>query len=294
MPRLVAFLVFVGLGACAVLVPLDGLTGGETVDTGSDVGVAQSGRVPDAADVRLPDAATDGDGASPGADYRAAVLADRPIGYWRFEELSGRVAKDELGLHDGTYLDEPTLGASGVIPETRAVEFPSGGIARVDIPGDVFRFAGGAPFTIEVWAKPRVFKNYQWLGGTDAVVGGARSGWALTVNDAGLARYESFVPPATLIRGLVQDTQPLTIGVFQHLVWTFDGTVGRVYVNAAFRGEETWTSSATNSGNLVMGCLRQDGTFAHCLDGWTLDELAIYDVQLTRARLQVHVDLGKL
>ncbi len=51
------------------------------------------------------------------ADYRAEVLSDSPIAYWRLGELSGRTATDSSGQgHDATYengiaLGAPTVGA---------------------------------------------------------------------------------------------------------------------------------------------------------------------------------------
>ena len=65
------------------------------------------------------------------ASYREAVLATSPVAYWRLGEASGTVARDEMGLHHGTYVGGPTLGVPRLLagdPDT-AVTFPGAAAA---------------------------------------------------------------------------------------------------------------------------------------------------------------------
>src|SRR5690606_24456406 len=48
--------------------------------------------------------------ASGDADYAASVLADAPVGYWRFGETSGTTATDMIGNNHGAYHGGATLG----------------------------------------------------------------------------------------------------------------------------------------------------------------------------------------
>src|SRR5262249_10151309 len=83
--------------------------------------------------------------------YRGLVLADHPIAYYRLDDI-GATARDEMGMHDGTY-----LGACARVPgvlvndSNGAVQF-DGTTCYVDIV-DAFNFAGTSSFTIEAWAS---------------------------------------------------------------------------------------------------------------------------------------------
>jgi hypothetical protein len=55
--------------------------------------------------------------ATAGADYRAAVMADTPSGYWRLDETSGTAAADASGNGNaGTYAGGVTLNEPGPSP----------------------------------------------------------------------------------------------------------------------------------------------------------------------------------
>ena len=72
------------------------------------------------------------------ADYRAAVSADNPIGYWHLDETSGSVATDfgSAGAN-GSYAGTLTLGASSPFgsPVNKAVNFSSLGTMTASVPG---------------------------------------------------------------------------------------------------------------------------------------------------------------
>jgi hypothetical protein len=42
----------------------------------------------------------------------------------------------------------------------------------------------------------------------------------------------------------------------------------------------------------LWGCRLDNNVPAECLDGWLLDEIAVYDHVLTANRVKVHHDLG--
>src|SRR5262249_35831706 len=84
---------------CSFITSLDELTsGGRTIDPDAGRGDAPSGE----ASIAPGDDAATGDS---GTSYRAVVLADQPVAYWRLGEASGALhARDETGHgHDGTY-----------------------------------------------------------------------------------------------------------------------------------------------------------------------------------------------
>src|SRR5213593_2714324 len=67
--------------------------------------------------------------------YRASVLADHPVAYWRLNEATGAVMADASGNgNDGTYAGAVTLGQPGALTSDgdTAVGFnPTGGAASV-------------------------------------------------------------------------------------------------------------------------------------------------------------------
>ena len=135
------------LAACSLTTSLSGLSTGEPT--------AEAGSTLDAGDatVATGDAAPKVDATTEAGSsaYRATVLADSPLAYFRFDD-TGTVAKDETGAHDGTYNGVVThvAGAIAAEPSSAAV---FDGASYVDV-GDILPFLGAAPFTLEAWASP--------------------------------------------------------------------------------------------------------------------------------------------
>src|SRR5262249_41203747 len=91
------------IASCTLLNPLDDFTGGPDVDAGPL----------DASAADVPDSNLPKDADAPvESKYHAAVMLDTPVGDGRVGENSRTVAKDELGLHDGTYVGGVTLATT--------------------------------------------------------------------------------------------------------------------------------------------------------------------------------------
>jgi hypothetical protein len=66
--------------------------------------------------------------------YASTVLADSPIAYWRLGEPSGTTATSQTGVHNGTYVNTPTLAVAGAIGQgdaDTAVTFAAASSQRV-------------------------------------------------------------------------------------------------------------------------------------------------------------------
>jgi hypothetical protein len=287
------------LSACSLLTSLDEFTGGNAGNVGDGGGVDAVG---------LGDGATgDGPGPDDAADasdagersrlYSLAVLADMPRGYWRLEEIAGTVAKDETGRNHGIYVAGPLLGERGVAG-SYAAKLSSNTNARMRVESTDFRYAGTAPYSVELWAKFGELKDYQWLASTETVgTGNARSGWSILADAIGDIRYEVWrtdpggAPPAQ-VRGLtLTSTTVVPGGPFHHLVMVYTGSAVIGYIDGIDKTPFPTTGPAPDTGGqLLWGCR---GDLFYCLDDWTIDELAIYDYALGPARVQQHYDLGK-
>jgi len=89
--------------------------------------------------------------------YERAVLADRPVAYWRLGERSGPVAVDATGHgHNGTYHGHPTYGEIGAIEGDPNTAVGLHGDEYVEIPDSV-QFSqpeSNKGLTVEVWMRP--------------------------------------------------------------------------------------------------------------------------------------------
>ena len=293
-----ALLAFGALTACTLLTSLDGLSDSAGA-AGDDAGGDGLITLPDGAVVSKDDGATAGgdaakvDAAPSASDlYAAAVLADKPLGYWRLEETAGEVAKDETGQNDGAYFNTPMLGEPG-IAGSRAMKLPAQLMAYMAVATGDFRFPGTTPYTVELWVKPGAFRNYEWVVSTE-LWDPDRHGWSILADQGGLLRYEVWTADAdggaTQTRGLVVSPTPISAGTFSHVVLAYTGTTAVGYVDGVKTTSFDTTGPGPNTGTLFVGCL---SNLMGCLDGWVIDELAIYDFVLTAPRVKAHHDLGK-
>lgn len=230
--------------------------------------------------------------------YGDAVLADNPIAYWRFDEKNGVVARDETKRYPGRYQNGPTLDVPGIFGAGGAIQIAMGSTGHVAVPGDALKLAGTSPFSIEVWILPRLFADYEWIAGTERGPSQARLGWSLLVNAQAAPSFEAWEPNdaggSTQVRGFSLGAQAVVLDAWQHLVVTYDGTMHVGYVNGVVKFSEPWSAPITAANELLWGCRRGDTGLIHCLDGWRLDEAAIYGSALSAARVSAHYDLGKL
>ncbi|MBQ7590760.1 MAG: hypothetical protein IJU47_08790, partial [Verrucomicrobia bacterium] len=83
--------------------------------------------------------------------YAAAVLAQDPLAYWRFDESEGTTAYDYAGGFNGTYNSNQTLGAVGALQGDSDTAVTFGGQSYVAVSG--MNFSSSA-VTMLAWIKP--------------------------------------------------------------------------------------------------------------------------------------------
>jgi hypothetical protein len=108
--------------------------------------------------------------------YSARVLAKKPVGYWRFEENAGQIARDSSGgRRDGSYQGGVVLGQRGAITSEADLAIGLNGVdGFVEIPDSpVFsQPTSGQGLTVEAWVRPDVLtfggqtdqRYIHWLG----------------------------------------------------------------------------------------------------------------------------------
>lgn len=278
-PTLVATAAALVVGAgCSLLTDLSGYAepprgddaGAEAASDGSPR-PADSGATPfDAA------SAPDGGGA-----YVAAVLADAPIAYYPLEETGGTTAKDVLGGKDAQWVGPVKLGVPGKVGSGALFD---GEATRLELPTGAFGFGGNVPYSVEVWLRSDIGDGQVRFVLDQGRSAAGSGGYTIYFNedfflcsrkdgDGGSDGYSNIPPPP--------------VGRLVHLVYTYDGSKARLYVDGVNSqvGNGPGAIPAYADGRVVFGD-SVGGQFFK-LKG-LLDEIAFYDAALPEARVQAH------
>ncbi len=223
--------------------------------------------------------------------YKSAVLADKPLIYYRLNESAGPTAIDSSGNgQNGTYASSGiTYGAGGAILGDTDPAITDNGVAAVTQPGSTL--PSTAPLSAEIWAKTS------------------------TTSDAVLWAFGSGVPSDTSFR---IHYGPIGGGNNPPL-WVFDANGGQVSQGALPRNvfDNNWHQfvlTIDSSGNLAVyldGAIIGSGSIAWstAIPGsglalgsdnggggaftGSLDEFSIYNVALTAEQVSTHWTLGQ-
>ena len=216
-------------------------------------------------------------------DYLSEVLADNPIGFWRFEEQSGLAADSSGNSSDGTYMNGVT---PGLFPGAMTIGGTSaafdGATGFVDLPGS-WGGAAMTELTLEAWVNP----SDPITGDFQAILSGhdpnSFAHFQLhSAGNMGVYTDVGFVPapiaPAT------------PTGEWRHVVMTAKTGETNVYVDGAQIGATVATpfSNISESSNVDIG-------IGHVGTRWfsgLLDEVAIYDTALSQQRIEDHFVAG--
>lgn len=270
--------------ACSLLVDTGGLSGPQ-----DDAAVAR-----DASEERSdPDAAMDAS-VTPDADagasrYAAAVLADAPVRYYRFGEASGANARDEV---TGTSVPYPvagfTLGVKGALAGDPDTSITTDGSSGLDLPEGA-DFEDLAPFSVEAWVNVAPLAANQNDVGflvDHQVWSGGRRGWALRVSrsDLGLERWASLTT-----KNGIATAEVAMAGVWHHIVGTFDGATQRLYYDGVRRTTGQATVALPKIGSSFRVASQNCTSCAGNAFIGSIDELAIYPVALSEARIAAHL-----
>ena len=240
--------------------------------------------------------------ANAGLLYSDAVLADNPVGYWRFEETSGSTAADsangggaQQGAQDGTYVGGVTLGETSAFSSL-------GNAARFDGINDYVTLGNPAPLiitgdlTIEGW---HLVTNSPTQGRL-AIVDATGTGELFSTN----VLYQLHHPPDGLYFALheygaglneLTQTDPATapLGTWAHfaLVRDVSANTWQFYVNGApLAGTHSFTNDPAGDGShpsFDVSIGRRGGFNTGFFNGH-LDEIAIYDKALTQSQIETH------
>ena len=213
--------------------------------------------------------------------YRATILEDNPVAYWRLGDVSGTTAVDEMGAYNGTIVGSPALGQKGVIPGNGAIDFIGG--TRYVSNASAGNFTS-TPFTIEMWVYARSFTS---SSGDSMIFSKGRfnvGGYYSTVTSNGKIDINTNQVGGWQFSSTSNGAAPLN--TWLHVAVTFSGSTAKIYVNAV---DKTTTSGvhtqpATSADPFTIG--------NHVTGSWTpsviIDEVAIYPTALSASRILAH------
>lgn len=233
-----------------------------------------------------PDAEIDAANAKP--TYPEEVLADQPIGYWRFEDVPGStIAKATVGGINAKLAGDVAFDAEGAVGQ--GLHFTSGELQL----GDNFDILGTMPFAAEFWAKPVVtaaYENVLYKRSSSNGGGGEHfNGYAVFFyNDKSDGGYGPFLQSE--VNWSTDNRQCQTkypANGYLHVVVTYDLANGiALYVNGASSGNCYNGNGGGPIDTTAALSIGQNFT------GW-LDEVALYDHTLTEERVLAHLAAGK-
>jgi hypothetical protein len=221
------------------------------------------------------------------AAYSQVVLSDQPSSYWKLDEAAGTSAADSAGSVTGTYTNGPTLNqASGVKDANAAVGFD--GSNDFITAGDNYDFAGTAAMTVELWLKPTAATtSYRRVISKEAA-----GGWDLYMeaSSGGSPNAISFErSDAAGVSDYVGISTALPTTSWTYVVYTYDGTNMRFYIDGVLRQTTASSRSVQNHANPLT-----IGRYSSGVDyfGGLLDEVAIYSSALSGTQVAEHFAAG--
>ena len=155
--------------------------------------------------------------------------------------------------------------------------------------GDVFRFVGRAPFSVEVWAWARtVGPDVRFLFSRRTTAGGG--GFSAYFNRQGSSQPYILAERSGDSDNAYASGPGFTTTAFDHIVITYDGTTLRQWMNGVEVASATHSAMLPDGvGTFVVGDVGT-GQFFKFLG--VLDELAVYDKALPAAAIQKHLAIG--
>lgn len=220
-----------------------------------------------------------------GGGYKAQVMADSPLGYWRLDETSGTTIVDAANGHNGTISGTYTLNQPGAIaatdPGARSIKW--GALSTyVAVPTGAWMNVTTAA-SWELWINPVTPGSNAGILSRYGNGGGGGSDWLLWYNTSSQVAMQ--------LGGLGSAGMNMPqLNVWTHLVATYDAANIRLYCNGAQVAAQAITGSiATTAGDIGIGAY-QSGGFG--LATAYLDEVAFYGTTLTPARIMAHYNAG--
>lgn len=220
-------------------------------------------------------------GGGGGSAYDAAVLADAPLGYWKFDETSGTSALDSSGnSRTLTITGNVTLGAAAVMPSGSAsYDFRGAGTNDSYLIRANESWMNVASFAVTAWIRPDAVTSYRGIWSKD---GGTR-GPSFYVKDGKL----------DLNNGAADFTGTSTLSTatayFAAMTYDSSSSTLKLYINGSLDKTTTSVSANNTTTNaFVVGASKAGGaSLALPFDG-RMSHLAYFGSALSDSQIAAH------
>jgi hypothetical protein len=218
--------------------------------------------------------------------YRATVLEDHPVAYFRLGEVL--VASDEVdGGPSGAYFGQVAPAAGALHCDAAVASRFNGYDTYITLDPSDFNFSGLATFTLEAWVRARTIDaDYRRVLAKEELKS-PKQGYLLTLS------RESNGTMATLTRLLNDMAVSVAVAFpdpdagssdFHHLVASFDGAKLFIYVDLVASSHDAMLATLDTTAPFVIGGRVDHGGM---FDG-DLTEVAVYDHPLPPERVRAH------
>ncbi len=215
------------------------------------------------------------------------------VGYWTFDGKNmnwktGKALDSSGNSNDGTLVSLGTTSSPAIGKIGQALKFS--GIGYIDA-GTLSSLNGATAFTLAVWVKPRSlpFSGHQGIFGRGDSTGSNRTPWLWGSSGASSLCMQFLTTLGGAADGNLC-TSNLTAGTWTHVIYTWDGSTVRNYVNGIQYGFDTTTghilsdTDATTYLGYIYGYAKWDGL---------LDDLRVYNRALSAAEVLQLYNAGK-
>jgi hypothetical protein len=232
-----------------------------------------------------------------GAQYAVTILADGPIGYWRLGEAQTTpTAADGTGnSRDGTYTRSVLSGVPGAIvgdPDTAATfDGMTTGVNVPAIGSDPFNFKNG--FTLEAWV---INQGQGTLNPSRSPLGRIVSrgwpgrfgyGWGILASNG--MRFTTY--------GIKDFDSSLTVvpmdGAYHYVAVVFDSTNTANFFLDGVQTDAISDVNATAVADLDLYIGRNPASTAEEFFNGNIDEVAVYNIELSAAQIAAHFKAGQ-
>jgi hypothetical protein len=223
------------------------------------------------------------------ASYADVIQAGAPVTYLRLGESSGTRAADLSGNgHYGELVGTVTRDAHGaVLHDTNgAVHLADGGYVRV---AAMTELADTDELTLECWFHPDdVTDHHPILELND----GTHFGPHVWQFDAGDKIFANFIDAENASHSVMSDAAAITANEWHHVVATYDGVNGTLYLDGHRVGTTGMTGPLLVDGKLYVGYRPAVGMSTAASFSGSIDEVAVYDHALSAATVARHAATG--
>lgn len=229
-------------------------------------------------------------------NYKAVVLADSPVAYYRMDESSGTTINDSSGNgNSGTTHNSPTLGSAGLLIDTpdtgdTCITFAGASSQYISLP-TTFVPTGAHAWSLECWCKATTLPGSGSYACMMSMGSNATGNTAQIKvhNNAGTSKFN-----LSTFNGDIEGGPTVSNTSVYHVVGTYDGTSTRLYVNGSLvAGPSNFTLNLiANYADIGADGGGSGGALGDYFTG-PIDEAAFYTVALSATQVSNHYNAGR-